>query len=441
MTARGLIIAAPQSGAGKTTITLALVAALRRRGVKVSAAKAGPDYIDPAFHAAASASAAINLDSWAMPQALLDILAARAAGHADIFVVEGVMGLFDGAAASVGRRGATADLATHFDLPVVLVLDVARQAQSAAAIARGFADHDPAVKIAGVILNRMASERHRAFIADAIEAIGLPIFGALPRETALSLPERHLGLVQAAEHADLAALIERLGAAAERYFDLDAIVAAAAPLAFQARRNSQAGFLPPPGQRVALAQDRAFSFVYPHVLEAWRSAGAEIIPFSPLADEAPPQRADSCWLPGGYPELHAQALAVARNFAEGLRRFAQTRPVHGECGGYMVLGQVIEDGDGRTHAMTGLLGHTTSFAKRKLHLGYRTARLLSDGVLGRKGALVRGHEFHYASLTAVGDAEPFAELSDSEGRAIGKGGGRRGHVSGTFFHAIAAGDA
>ena len=441
MTGRGLIIAAPQSGAGKTTITLALVAALRRRGVKVSAAKAGPDYIDPAFHAAASGSAAVNLDSWAMPQALLDILATRAADSANIFVIEGVMGLFDGAAASAGRRGTTADLAAHFDLPVVLVLDVARQAQSAAAIARGFASHDPAVKIAGVILNRTASERHRALVADAIGAVGLPVFGVLPRDAALSLPERHLGLVQATEHADLAALIERLAATAERYFDLDAIVAAAAPLMFRARRNSRAGFLPPPGQRVALAQDRAFSFVYPHVLEAWRSAGAEILPFSPLADEAPVERADSCWLPGGYPELHAQALAAAQHFAKGLRRFAQTRPVHGECGGYMVLGQTIEDSDGRTHAMTGLLGHTTSFAKRKLHLGYRAARLLSDGVLGPKGAHMRGHEFHYASLTAVGDDEPFAELSDSEGRALGKGGGRRGCVSGTFFHAIAAGDA
>ena len=441
MTGRGLIIAAPQSGAGKTTIALALVAALRRRGVKVSAAKAGPDYIDPAFHAAASGGAAVNLDSWAMPQALLDRLATRAADNADIFVIEGVMGLFDGAATSAGRRGATADIAAHFNLPVALVLDVARQAQSAAAIARGFAAHDPAVKIAGVILNRTASERHRALIADAIGAVGLPIFGVLPRGAALSLRERHLGLVQAAEHADLAGLIERLAATAERYFDLDAIVAAAAPLMLEARRNSRAGFLPPPGQRVALAQDRAFSFVYPHVLEAWRSAGAEILPFSPLADEPPPERADSCWLPGGYPELHAQALAAARQFAKGLRHFAQTRPVHGECGGYMVLGQTIEDNDGCTHAMTGLLGHTTSFAKRKLHLGYRAARLLSDGVLGPKGAHVRGHEFHYASLTAAGDDESFAELSDSEGRALGKSGGRCGRVSGTFFHAIATGDA
>jgi cobyrinic acid a,c-diamide synthase len=437
MTARGLIIAAPQSGAGKTTITLALVAALRRRGLKVSAAKAGPDYIDPAFHAAASGSAAVNLDSWAMPQALLDMLAVRATDSADMFMIEGVMGLFDGAPAAAGRRGATADLAAHFDLPVVLVLDVARQAQSAAAIARGFAAHDPAVKIAGVILNRTASERHRALVADAIGAVGLPVFGVLPRGAALSLPERHLGLVQAAEHADLAALVERLAATAERCFDLDAIVAAATPLTFQARRDSHVGLLPPPGQRIALAQDRAFSFVYPHVLQAWRNAGAEMLPFSPLADEAPAEHADSCWLPGGYPELHAQALAAAQNFTKGLRRFAQTRPVHGECGGYMVLGQSIKDSDGRTHAMTGLLGHTTSFAKRKLQLGYRAARLLSDGVLGPKGAHVRGHEFHYASLTAAGDDEPFAELSDSEGRALGNSGSRRGYVSGTFFHAIA----
>jgi len=441
MSGRGLIIGAPQSGAGKTTITLALLAALMRRGVKVSAAKAGPDYIDPAFHAAACGTAAVNLDSWAMPQAMLDTLATRAAHSADVFLIEGVMGLFDGAATSAGRRGTTADLAEHFALPVVLVLDVARQAQSAAAIARGFTYHDASVKIAGVILNRTASERHHALVADAIRAVGLPVFGVLPRDAAFALPERHLGLVQAAEHGDLTALIDRLAATAERCFDLDAIIAAAVPLTVHAPHEGLTGSLPPPGQRVALAQDRAFSFVYPHVVAAWRSAGAEILPFSPLADEAPPQRADSCWLPGGYPELHAQALAAARHFVDGLRRFAETRPVHGECGGYMVLGQSIEDGDGRQYATAGLLGHSTSFAKRKLHLGYRAARVLADGVLGRKGARVRGHEFHYASLIAAGDDAPFAELSDSEDRALGQSGSRRGNVSGTFFHAIAADDA
>ena len=440
MKPRGLIIAAPHSGAGKTTVTLAVLAALRRRGVKVRAAKAGPDYIDPAFHAAATGAAAVNLDTWAMPPALLDSLAAHATGDADIFVIEGVMGLFDGAPGDPGRRGATADLAAHFNLPVLLVLDVARQAQSAAAVVRGFAAHDPAVRIAGVILNRTASERHRVIIAGAIGALRIPILGTLPRDAALALPERHLGLVQAGEHGDLAALTDRLARMAERYLDLDAITAAAASVAVIPRADGALcpGALPPPSQHIALAHDRAFSFIYPHLLDAWRNAGAEIICFSPLADEAPPERADSCWLPGGYPELHADALADARRFSDGIRRFAETRPVHGECGGYMVLGQGIEDANGYHRPMTGLLGHATSFAKRKLHLGYRTARLLSDGVLGAKGAIVRGHEFHYASLATPGDDETLAEISDAEGRVLGKTGGRRGRVSGAFFHAIAA---
>ena len=237
MTARGLIIAAPHSGAGKTTVTLAMLAALRRRGVAVRAAKAGPDYIDPAFHAAATRSPSVNLDSWAMSRPLLDAMAAQAATGADIFVIEGVMGLFDGTNGAAGQRGATADLAAHFRLPVLLVLDVSRQAQSAAAVVRGFAAHDPAVRIAGVILNRVASERHRAVVADAISALGVQILGAVPREAALALPERHLGLVQAGEHPDLTSLIERLAAIAERHLDLDGIVASAAPLTIQCRNR------------------------------------------------------------------------------------------------------------------------------------------------------------------------------------------------------------
>jgi cobyrinic acid a,c-diamide synthase len=438
VTARGLIIAAPHSGAGKTTVTLALLAALMRRGIKVRAAKAGPDYIDPAFHAAVTGAPSINLDSWAMPPELLDALAAQAFCGADIFVIEGVMGLFDGApatAGAAGRRGTTADLAALFGLPVVLVIDVSRQAQSAAALLRGFATYDAAVRIAGVILNRVGSERHRALIAEAIAALGIPVLGAVPREQALALPERHLGLVQASEHADLKTLIERLAAMADRHFDVDAIAANATPLSLVTPGRGAA--LPPPGQRIALASDRAFSFVYPHVLEAWRRAGAEVLLFSPLADDPPPDDADCCWLPGGYPELHAERLAAARKFSDGLRRFAQGRPVHGECGGYMVLGQSLEDADGRSHAMTGLLGHSTSFAKRKLHLGYRSARLLSDSMLGRAGTVIRGHEFHYASIQSGGSDEPFAAVADAEGRPLGQDGGRRGRVTGAFFHAIA----
>ena len=437
MTARGFIVAAPHSGAGKTTVTLALLAALRRRGQAVRSAKAGPDYIDPAFHTAVTGAPSVNLDSWAMSGKLLDALAANTADGADILVVEGVMGLFDGAAAgSKHRRGATADLAAHFGLPVVLVLDVARQAQSAAALVRGFASHDPAVRIVGVILNRVASERHRALVAEAIAALGIPMLGALPREAALALPERHLGLVQSGEHPDLAALIDRLADTADRHIDLDAIISRASAFCSGSAIDRLAA-LPPPGQRVALARDQAFSFVYPHVIDAWRKAGADILPFSPLADEAPPPEADSCWLPGGYPELHAEALANAHDFSIGLKRFAETRPVHGECGGHMVLGESLEDAAGRRHPMTGLLGHWTSFAKRKLHLGYRIARLLSASVLGDAGAVIRGHEFHYASLMSAGGDDSFAEVTDAAGQRLDTPGGRRGHVTGTFFHAIA----
>jgi cobyrinic acid a,c-diamide synthase len=243
--------------------------------------------------------------------------------------------------------------------------------------------------------------------------------------------------VQAAENADLKTLFTQLAATAERHFDLDGILQHTAPLRLDGATRVTVA-LPPPGQRIALARDQAFSFVYPHLLEAWRRSGAEIVPFSPLADQGPAGHADSCWLPGGYPELHAEALAAARNFSDGLRRFAQTRPVHGECGGFMVLGQRLQDAQGRTHAMTGLLGHATSFAESKLHLGYRSARLLSDCVLGRCGMTVRGHEFHYATLAAAGNDQPLAAFFDADGRALGQLGSQRGHVTGTFFHAIAA---
>jgi cobyrinic acid a,c-diamide synthase len=439
MTARGIVVAAPRSGSGKTTVTLGLLAALRRRGIAVGAAKAGPDYIDAAFHAAVTGAAGVNLDSWAMPPALLDALAGEAAGAADLLVIEGVMGLFDGIAGPPGRSGTTADLAARFRLPVMLVVDIAGQSQTAAAVVRGLATHDKAVRIAGVVLNRVGSERHRALVADAIAALGMPVFGAVPRDAALAMPERHLGLVQAAEHADLAARLDRLAAMAERHLDLDAIMAAAAPLA--AAAPGPVAALPPPGQRLALAADAAFSFVYPHVLAAWRRAGAEIVAFSPLADEPPPAGCDACWLPGGYPELHAGTLATAHRFRDGLRRFAQGRPVHGECGGYMVLGEGLEDAAGMRHEMTGLLGHATSFAQRKLHLGYRGARLSADGPLGPAGSAIRGHEFHYAALIAPGEDASFAELADAQGHPLGAAGGRRGHVTGTFFHAIAKGGA
>jgi cobyrinic acid a,c-diamide synthase len=314
------------------------------------------------------------------------------------------------------------------------VLDIAGQAQSAAASMLGFASFDPRVRIAGIVLNRVGSDRHRASVERAIATLDIPVLGAIPRDKAIHLPERHLGLVQALEHNDLKLRLHRLAELAERHCDLARIQGLAAPLRVGERPISA---LPPPGQRIALAADAAFAFVYPHVLSGWRLAGAEIVPFSPLADEPPPEDCDSCWLPGGYPELHAGTLANAGRFKTGLEHFAASRPVHGECGGYMVLGQGLVDAEGARHAMTGLLTHATSFAERRLHLGYRAATLLQDCPLGGAGARLRGHEFHYASLIEAGSDEPLAELFDAEGVGLGPSGGRRGHVTGTFFHAVA----
>ncbi|MFT0860335.1 cobyrinate a,c-diamide synthase [Ancylobacter sp. G4_0304] len=435
MTSQGFIIAAPRSGSGKTTVTLGVVAALVRRGLRVRAVKSGPDYIDPAFHAAASGLPGLNLDSFAMAPELVDALAGDAAREVDLVIIEASMGLFDGIAGEPGRSGAAADLAARLKLPVVLVLDISGQSQSAAAVVRGFAGHDPGVRIAGVVLNKVASERHRVQASEAIAAIGIPVVGAIPRDAAVSLPERHLGLVQAAEHPALAEHFDRLAQMAQAHIDLDALLALGAPVA---ARVSAPVPLPPPGQRIALASDVAFSFTYPHVVEGWRRAGAEIVPFSPLADEAPRSDCDACWLPGGYPELHAGRLAGAARFRDGVRAFAAAGGmVHGECGGFMLLGEALEDADGQTHAMLGLLGHATSFRKRRLNLGYRRAVTLAASGIGPAGLPLRGHEFHYASVTQAGDDAPLVALSDGQGKPMGEAGGRRGPVSGAFFHLIA----
>ena len=433
----GLLIAAPRSGSGKTTVVLGLQRALARRGLRVRGIKCGPDYIDPAFHAAATGAPSFNLDSFAMSRPLLGAIALEAGRDADLIIAEGSMGLFDGIRQEIGRTGASADIAALFGWPVVLVLDVSGHAQSAAAVALGCARFDPRIEVAGVVLNKVASERHRRLVEDGMARIGLPVLGALPRNTDLTLPERHLGLVQAGETEELDIRLERLADAVEGAVDLDRLVALARLTALDVAVSMVP--LPPPGQRIALASDKAFSFVYPHVLAGWRKAGAEIVTFSPLADEPPPSDCDACWLPGGYPELHAGRIASAGRFLEGLRSFATSRPVHGECGGYMVLGQSLEDGDGQVHGMSGLLPVETSYARRRMHLGYRVAHVLHDGMMGSPGRCLVGHEFHYASVTQSDTSEgaAFARIADAEGNGLGLAGHRRGLVTGSFFHAIA----
>jgi cobyrinic acid a,c-diamide synthase len=434
MMPRALVISAPASGAGKTTLMLALARAFRNRGLAVQCFKSGPDYSDPAFHAAATGRCSVNIDSWAMPRETIAALVARG-DDADIVLAEGSMGLFDGVA-TPGRSGtgASADIAEMMGWPVLLVLDPAGQAQTAAAVAAGLRDFRPGVRIAGVVLNRVASPRHEDLIRRAMESVGIAVLGALPRHAPIALPERHLGLVQAEELHRLHDLIGEAARLVAERVDLDALLELAAPT--RATPAAKPARMTPPGQRIALARDVAFSFIYPHVLEGWRAAGAEVMPFSPLSDEGPNDNADVCWLPGGYPELHAGGLAANHCFQERLRAFAETRPVHGECGGYMVLGTGLIDKDGTRHVMTGLLGLETSFARRKMHLGYRKAELGSPMPGLAAGAVLRGHEFHYATILAQPD-ERLASVCDANGGEVAETGSRRGNVTGTFFHLIA----
>ena len=429
----GLIIAAPRSGAGKTTVALGLLRALTRRGIAVQPFKCGPDYIDPAFHAAASGRTSFNLDSWAMRKSTVGRLLELGCNNCDLVVAEALMGLFDGVATQgTWGTGASADLAALTGWPVVLVLDVSGQSQTAAAVARGFRGYREGVEIAGVILNRAGSDRHKRLATLGLEQCGLAVLGAIPRKAEIAMPERHLGLVQAGETANLSATLDALADLIEAHVDVDRIVAAAVagqPVAACGRP------LTPPGQRIALARDEAFSFVYPHVLEQWRAAGAEIVPFSPLADEIPDSACDVAWLPGGYPELHAGRLASNERFKSALQAFGATKPVHGECGGYMVLGSGLVDAQGTRHAMSGLLGLETSYAKRRMQLGYRRATLLQDSPIGTKGAVIAGHEFHYATILSVDD-DPLVTVTNADGDPVPEGGSRRGHATGSFFHLV-----
>jgi cobyrinic acid a,c-diamide synthase len=434
----GLLISAPASGTGKTTLMLGLLAAFKAQGVTVQPFKSGPDYIDPAFHTAASGRPSFNLDSWSMERARAEGLVGNALG-ADLILAEGSMGLFDGVAVpGASGNGASADMAAMMGWPVVLVLDVSGAAQSVAATALGFKNMRPDVMLAGVVLNRVASPRHETLVKVGMDAVGVPVLGSLPRRKEIALPERHLGLVQAGEQENLPEILAEAAAFVSEHVDLDALRAAASGTLETA--PPPAKIIPPAG-RIALAQDEAFAFVYPHLLAGWRAAGATILPFSPLGDEAPDPTAECCWLPGGYPELHAGRLAAADTFKSGLRAFAQTKPVHGECGGYMAMGAGLVDKDGARHQMAGLLGLETSFAKRKMHLGYRKADL-SHAIPGQTArARLRGHEFHYASILEEPDA-PLAQITDSNDITVPETGSFRqfdggGQATGTFFHMIA----
>lgn len=427
---KGLIVAAAASHSGKTTISVGLIAALKALGLRIAAAKCGPDYIDPKFLEAASGSPAINLDPWAMRSETIDRRLLLQGEGADIVIVEGVMGLFDGGKDGIGS---TASLARLTKLPVLLVVGGRGLAQTAAAVAEGCARLADGFSVIGAIANEIASERHADLVREGFSRATVPLLGLVRRDPRIALPSRHLGLVQAEEHEDLARKIARAGALVAGGCDLDAIVKATTapspPLPPQARRG-----LAPFGQRIAVARDVAFAFAYPHLLSDWSERGAEISFFSPLADEGPAQSADAVLLPGGYPELHAGRLAAAANFRAGMLAAVEREAlIYGECGGYMVLGENLIDADGASHRMLGLLPVSTSFEERKLHLGYR--RLTPLGGLPWTEPQT-AHEFHFASIVEEAQGDPLFEVADAVGQSLGSIGRRRGRVMGSFAHVI-----
>ncbi|GAB6062058.1 cobyrinate a,c-diamide synthase [Deferrisoma palaeochoriense] len=425
------VIAAPWSGSGKTTVTLGLLSALRARGLAVQAFKAGPDYIDPAHHARVTGRPSVNLDTWMIPRATNRRLFWRAAEGADVAVVEGVMGLFDGVD---GRRpeGATAHLARVLGLPVVLVVDARSMARSAAALVRGFASFPPRVPIVGVIWNRVGSPSHRRILDEALADAGLPTsLGALPRSPEVALPERHLGLVTPEDAPAPEGWAEALGRWVEAQVDVDRLLDRTPP---PPPRQGAAPRPKRPTRTIAVARDAAFCFYYDENLRILERSGARIAFFRPLDGDGVPEEADALYLGGGYPEVHAERLAANEAFRSGVRAFhAAGKPIYAECGGFMALCDRLRTPEGRTFRMAGVFAAEARMRQSRFHLGYR--EVVVEGVPGLDGLTARGHEFHYSELAAPpAGAEAVYRVRNARGEDLGREGYRVGSALAGYIH-------
>jgi len=428
------LIAAPSSGSGKTLLSLSLIAWARRRGLTIQPFKVGPDYLDPQLLSAAAGRPCRNLD---LPLCGSDWVKTSFHGHggrADLALVEGVMGLFDGIGA--GSDGSSAAVAKALDLPVVLVVDAGGQAQSLAALVRGFQGHDPALRLAGVVLNRVSSPRHRELLEEVLRGIQVPLLGALPRDLSLELPSRHLGLAPAHEIERLASRLEAWDALAAEHLDLESLL----PLMqappggldpLQARLQATLEGRTPEPVPVAVAQDAAFHFRYPEMQEALEALGMPVLPWSPLADEPIPAAAAGLILPGGFPEQHAAALSHCQRSLAALRAWFGQRPLYAECGGMLLLGKSLSDLNGQAHPMAGLLPFHAS--RGRLQVGYRQLSASSDSLLLRKGERWMGHEFHRWQLERVGSGETLWQVEGwrTERREEGW---NRSHVHASWVH-------
>lgn len=429
-----LVIAGTHSGVGKTTATLAILAALRERGRLVQPFKAGPDFIDPSHHRGATGRPSRNLDGWMLGEDLNRSIFARAASDADLSIIEGMMGLFDGSS-PVNDIGSTAELAKQLEAPVILVVDGSAMARSAAAMVAGYAGFDPAIRVAGVLFNRVGSDGHYQLLKAAVEQeTAVTPVGYLRPDVALTIPDRHLGLVMVME-PEHSRLYQRLAMAALDTVDLDRIEALAHSSDTLPEAISPAVIKSPGGTiRIGVAQDQAFCFYYPDNLDLLEAAGAEIITFSPLHDDLLPD-VEMLYLGGGYPELYGAALAKNIAMRAAVRRFAERGGViYAECGGLMYLMESIRDFDGFSHDMVGIFPAETAMQKPGLTLGYRTVECSRRSILGDVGATARGHEFHYSTLVAKGPLQYACALRDAAGLSKGQDGLMSGNVLALYTH-------
>ncbi|MBI5178098.1 MAG: cobyrinate a,c-diamide synthase [Nitrospinae bacterium] len=434
-----IVVAGTNSGAGKTSVALALVSALRARGLKVQSFKVGPDFLDPSFHAIASGRPCYNLDPWMMGKEYILHLFHKATAGADIAVIEGVMGLFDGAEPS-SSVGSTADLARILSAPVLLVVDASGMGRSIAAMVKGYAELEPSVSIAGVVANRTGSEKHAAILSEALASCNLPpLFGAVPKAAFPAIPRRHLGLVKADSSSLPQEILGQFASVLESAVSVPAIISAAQSAPALPASSLQTDVLRGKRKvRIGLASDAAFNFYYQDTLDVMESAGSEFARFSPVNDASLPDGLDALMIGGGYPEEFAEELSANQNMLHAVRRFAESgRPVYAECGGLMYLSQGVELADGARHSFAGILPAWTKMNRKFTALGYADVILKEDTLVGGAGAQLKGHRFHYSSLDSHPEEAGWRTVYSVAGHKGGKiadEGYQRGNVLASYVH-------
>lgn len=438
-----IVIAAAHSGSGKTSLAISLTGALCRRGYKVQTFKVGPDFLDPTYLAVVSGRPCYNLDSWMMDKEHIQNLFDRVTRDADIAVIEGVMGLFDGSDTST-TQGSTAQIADWLDAPVLLIVNSRGMSRSFAALVKGFTSFEPQLNFIGVVANHCGSQNHEKWLSASLAAAGEPpLVGAIPSGAFVKLPGRHLGLVTASEQNLTKPVIDDLSAAVERHVSIETLLQS---LDVKKKPDSDAHkFMQAdatafsPKIRIGVAYDDAFHFYYQDFFDALVARGCEIVRFSPLADKLLPDNLNGIYIGGGYPEVHAQALAANGEMMSSICAFAASgRPVYAECGGLMYLSKGIETNEGQHFSMLGILPARTKMSKRMIALGYVEARLSDNSLWGKKGDVGRGHEFHYSELIddPCSDREwkSVYELKKPRSNDVRAEGFQRGNILASYVH-------